>query len=488
MRLKMTKTARDELLASYRPLYFAAASREKSRILSGFLEATGYSRKHAISILNHKQVGTANRLGRKAKLSHEATSALVEAWLLAGRICSKRLVPFLPEVLNEMEKASLLRLSMIDRMQLLSVSPSTVDRILKPERRKYTRSRSTTKRASLLKSKVPVRTFTEWNDVKPGFFEIDTVSHCSSSAAGAFVSTLNMTDIATCWTEPIAILHKGSTDVIGALEHAQTLLPFPLLGIDFDNGSEFLNADLLAWCDERHITYTRSREYKKNDQAWIEEKNGSVVRRLAGRERYEGQKTWQLLRQLYAEARLYINFFQPSQKLILKHRKGAKTYKKYDRAKTPYQRVLDSPHIGETLKARLREVKETLSMVASKNKLSQLQEELRKQAVDAPNPLVAAAAAQRIATYKFLGEGKGKEAQPPSTKVEKMKQSSAAKEIRKAIQSLPNGTTISASDFKEFGSRTALDSYFHRMAQSGELRRIGWGQYEIHKNGLPASR
>lgn len=486
MRLKMTKPSRDELLAGCRLRYLVAAPLEKSRILSEFLEATGYSRKHAISILNHEHVSKATRSGRRAKLSQEAASAIVEAWLLADRICSKRLVPFLPELLGELEKAHLLNLSELDRKLLLSVSASTVDRILKPERRKYARSRSTTKRASLLKSKVPIRTFTEWNDVRPGFFEIDTVSHCASSSAGAFVSTLNMTDIATCWTEPIAIFRKGSADVIGALECALSLLPFPLLGIDFDNGSEFLNEDLLAWCEERRITFTRSREYKKNDQAWIEEKNGSVVRRLVGRDRFEGQKTWRLLRQLYAEARLYINFFQPSQKLILKHRNGAKTYKKYDIARTPYQRVLDSPHIDETLKARLRETRETLSMVEIKKKLSHLQEELRKHAVDAPNPLVAAAAAQRIATYKFTAEHK--EALPTGTAGAKQKQKSPAKEIRKAIESLPNGTTISANDFKEFGNRATLDKYFSRMSLSGVLKRIGWGQYEIHKNELPASR
>jgi len=333
-----------------------------------------------------------------------------------------------------------------------------------------------TKRASLVKNKVPIRTFTEWNDVVPGFFEIDTVSHSSSNASGKFLSTLNMTDIATGWTEPLPLFRKAALDVIDAMDKAVLMIPFPLVGIDFDNGSEFLNEELIKWSEKREITYTRSRPYKKNDQAWIEEKNGSVVRKHVGRERFEGRKTWRLLDQFYSVLRLYVNFFQPSQKLLLKHRDGAKVYKKHDEAKTPYQRVIESPHVSEERKVALRNQREQLCMVDTMAALTRLQGQLKKHAVEAPDPMVASLVAQRMAVHNFLQEEtKRQEEHAPRGK--------PAQELRSALEALPAGTIVTAKDFLKIATRAQIDTCFHRFKDAGLLKKVSWGQYELLLEG-----
>ena len=191
---------------------------------------------------------------------------------------------------------------------------------------------STTRPGNLLKRQIRVRTFTEWDQVRPGFFEADLVAHCGESAEGSFLHTLVLVDIASGWTECMALLRRSEADVIGALNAVRQALPFPLLGLDTDNGSEFINYELLRYCREEEITFTRSRPYRKNDQAHVEEKNGSVVRRLIGYDRYEGVKAWRALTELYSVLRWYQNFFQPSMKLLRKQRHGAQLRKFYDQA------------------------------------------------------------------------------------------------------------------------------------------------------------
>lgn len=482
----MSKKSRSEILEGYREEYLQSTQSGKNAMLNTFVELTGYSRKHAISLFNHPPTNVVRKRSRRGKLGQEAHEALIAAWHLSSRICAKRLVPFLPELISEMGKSGELKLSEEAKREVLNVSASTVDRELKGERRKLGRSPSTTKRAALVKSKVPVRTFTEWNDVVPGFFEIDTVSHSSSNPSGAFLSTLNMTDIATCWTESLPLLRKGAADVIAAMERAVDLMPFPLIGIDFDNGSEFLNEALITWCGEREITCTRSREYKKNDQAWIEEKNGSVVRKHVGRDRYEGRKTLEVLDKLYTQVRLFINFFQPSQKLVLKHRNGAKTYKKHDVAKTPYQRVMESPHVAEEHKVKLRNQRAQLSMVTIKAEITSLQTELRRHAVDLPNPVVAAAVAQRMAVHRFLSDAGDDATTTPRAE----RKSSSTEEVRKTLRTLPSGTIVTAKDFEHVAPRTNIDSCFSRLAEAGLLKRVSWGQYALvgNENHLPAEQ
>lgn len=302
--------------------------------------------------------------------------ALLSVWKAVNRICSKRLVPFLPELVAVMERFGHLSLPVDVREKLLSVSVATVDRLLAPERHRGGKGISTTRPGALLKRQIPVRTFADWDEVQPVFFEADLVAHCGDRAAGSFLYTLTLTDIATCWTECLGLLARTEADVTGAITEAPRRLPFPMRGLDTDNGSDFINYELLRYCEREGITFTRSRSYKKNDQAHVEEKNGSVVRRLVGYDRFEGVEAWRDLSALYRVLRLYVNFFQPSLKLLEKHRDGAKTTKKYDRAQTPYQRLLASASIPEERKAVLRRRYEELDPVALLSEMERLQDRL----------------------------------------------------------------------------------------------------------------
>jgi len=248
--------------------------------------------------------------------------------------------------------------------------------LLRCERIKSGRGLTTTKPGTLLKNQITIRTFADWNEQIPGFFECDLVAHCGETTMGMFLNTLVITDIITTWTECIALFKKSADDVMLGLDTARKLLPFAMLGLDVDNGSEFINHDLLDYCKENSITFTRSRPYKKNDQAHVEQKNGSIVRRLVGYDRYEGETAWEVMCELYSTLRLYINFFQPTLKLIDKIRKGSKTVKKYDKAKTPYQRILTCEHISQKTKDELTEQYENLDPIALKTKLTVLQEKL----------------------------------------------------------------------------------------------------------------
>jgi hypothetical protein len=254
------------------------------------------------------------------------------------------------------------------------MSAATVDRLLGPERKRLGGGRSTTKRGSLLKKQIPVRTFAEWNDVVAGFVEADLVAHCGETVAGTFLNTLVITDIATAWTEFLPVLYKNEANVLEALQVARDLLPFPLIGLDTDNGSEFINNALLAFCQKERITFTRSRPYKKNDQAHVEEKNGSIVRRMIGYDRYEGARAYTALAAVYEKLRLYVNFFQPSMKLVSKVRDGAKVRKKYDKAQTPYQRAIASASVDEQCKQALRQQMLRLDPVLLFQQIEKLQE------------------------------------------------------------------------------------------------------------------
>jgi hypothetical protein len=263
---------------------------------------------------------------------------------------------------------------------LLTISPATIDRLLKIERQKTAQGISTTRPGNLLKHQIQIRTFADWNDVVPGFFEGDLVSHCGGHAEGSFLSTLVLTDIASGWTECMSLLSKSAADVIAGIKYIKDILPFAMTGLDTDNGGEFINYELLNFCNDHQVTFTRSRAYRKNDQAHIEEKNGSIVRKLIGYDRYEGVECWRLLANLYSIMRLYINFFQPSVKLISKERKGSRVTKRYDKAKTPYQRLMASPHISDEIKSELKKQYVLLDPVALLKSLEKQQDIVWKSA------------------------------------------------------------------------------------------------------------
>ena len=229
-----------------------------------------------------------------------------------------------------------------------------------------------------------MRTFAEWDEAEPGFTEIDLVVHCGSTTRGEYLHSLTVTDVATGWTECVALRNRGQQTVFQALLLARGRLPFPLRGIDSDNGSEFINAHLLRSCQDEQLTFTRSRPYKKNDQASVEQKNWSIVRQLVGYERYESASAYQALQALYEVIRLSTNFFQPSMKLIAKERVGSKVKKTYDPAKTPYQRVLESEQVSDEVKAQLRQQYAVLNPIALLRQLQRLQAVLWKLAAGEP--------------------------------------------------------------------------------------------------------
>lgn len=378
----MSLETRFELLSSVHPRYVQAGWKERVRILDEFVEATGYHRNYAIQLFNApvpKSKTVAGRT-RPRQYTEEVTQALEKVWMAANQICSKRLVPFLADFIPALERSGYLVVSQEVRSQLLSMSAATVDRLLRAERKRLGKGRSTTKPGKLLKSKIPIRTFADWNDVVAGFMEADLVAHCGESVAGMFLNTLVLTDIATAWTEFLPIMYKNEANVLEALQYIRCVLPFPLLGFDTDNGSEFINNALFDFCEKEKITFTRSRPYKKNDQAHVEEKNGSIVRRMIGYDRYEGARAFTALSALYEKLRLYVNFFQPSMKLVSKERHGAKVRKKYDQAKTPYRRVLASGTVDENLKEDLRNQMLELDPVSLLAEIGGLQNIFWKQA------------------------------------------------------------------------------------------------------------
>lgn len=378
----MCAQSRRELLLALRPQYLIAPPGEKTKLLDGLIKATGYDRKYAVTLLR-KGISTKQEGKRKRQRKYDqaVVNALLIVWKAAYRVCSKRLIPFMPVLIESLIRHGHLDISDTVKAQLLSISPATADRLLIPERRKYGKGISTTKPGYLIKKHIPIRTFADWNDVVPGFLEADLVAHCGENIRGQYLHTLTVTDIASGWTELGALMGKGEGDVLAEIAELKALLPFPLLGLDTDNGGEFINYGLVEWCSNNNITFTRSREYKKNDQAHVEEKNGSIVRKLIGYDRYEGIESWQRLSQLYGIARLYINFFQPCLKLIEKWRDGARVHKRYDKAKTPYQRILAAPSVPDHYKESLRELFLKLDPVLLLEEMEQLQVDLWRTAV-----------------------------------------------------------------------------------------------------------
>ena len=340
----MTRGSMREYLDAVRGRYLKATRPEKGRILDEFTRVTGRHRKAAIRLLAHgyKEAIPGQR-GRPRQYGPAVVDALKVAWETSDHMCSRRLQPFLPELLMVLERHEELTLEGEVKDQLCRMSAATIDRRLKPYRQRGGRRPfSTTKPGSLLKAAIPIRTFADWDDPGPGFIEVDLVAHCGENTEGFYLNTLSAVDIPTGWVECQGVWGKGQERVGSAVHHLGQRLPFPLLGLDSDNGGEFINHHLYAYCQRKGITFTRSRPYKKNDSAHVEQKNWSVVRRLVGYDRYSSKAALTQLNHLYELVRLYGNFFQPVMQLQYKTRQGAKVRKVYDRARTPYQRVLES--------------------------------------------------------------------------------------------------------------------------------------------------
>ena len=371
----MTRRSIMEYAEAVRERYFRGAKKAKTEMLNEFVATTGLHRKAAIRLLNRRnRPPLRKRRGRPRLYGLEVMAALKVAWEATDRLCSKRFHPFLPELTGILKKKGELSLTEEIETQLCRMSPSKIDRILRRWRVSgLHRGLSTTKPGILLKNAIPVRTFSEWNEKQPGFLEADLVAHCGDSAEGFYLTTLSTVDVATGWCEPVAVWGKGQERVGGAIHHVRERLPMPLLGLDSDNGSEFINHGLYDYCQRWGITFTRSRSYKKNDSCHVEQKNWVVVRRVIGYQRFSSKAAFKALDDIYTLLRLYINFFQPVLKLVGKTRHGAKVHKVYDKAQTPYQRLLRSGVLTEDKKRELGSVYAALNPVTL---LKQIREEV----------------------------------------------------------------------------------------------------------------
>ena len=319
-----------ELVVQVGRRYRVASRDEKRRILDEFVALTGYHRKHALRLLNGGETCCRPSGRPRSRIYDEAVhEALIILWESSDRICSKRLKALMPVIVEAMERHGHLVLGAELRELLLNISASTIDRLLAPQRADTSGRRRRRKSNGLVRSQIPVRTFGDWIDPRPGFVEADFVAHNGGISEGSCVHTLVLTDIASGWTECLPLLVREQGLVVEAVEMVRGQLPFALLGLDTDNDGAFINESLLTYTRDAGLTQTRSRAYRKNDQAWVEQKNGAVVRRLVGYGRLKGVKATQTLSRLYSISRLYVNCFQPSFKLKKKSRQGAKVTKHY---------------------------------------------------------------------------------------------------------------------------------------------------------------
>lgn len=360
----MTHQSIREYAQAIRERYSKVSKAEKGKILDEFTKVTGLHRKATIRLLRHEYCPRAKRRGRPRQYDPRIIARLKDIWEASDRLCSKRLKPFIPEMLEVLSRHSEIHIDASTQAGLCQMSSSTIDRSLRPYRRTGSRRGiATTKAGSLLKSMIPVRTFTEWQENRPGFVEIDLVAHCGESAEGFFLNTLCGVDVWSGWTECLPVWGKWKEKVRQAIHHMCLRLPFVLLGVDSDNGSEFINQCFYKYCQDEQITFTRSRSYKKNDSCYVEQKNGNIVRRLIGYDRYTTRASFEQLERIYSGIRLYTNFFQPTMKLVSKSRHGARVYKEYEIAQTPYRRLVSSGMLSETKQAEMLALYNSLNPV-----------------------------------------------------------------------------------------------------------------------------
>ncbi len=365
-----------EYVASLRPRYRVASRAEKTRMLDDFCELTGRHRKSAIRRLGRPPRPRRGASGRPQRYGRAVAESLLRVWEASDYLCGKRLAPFLAPLLEALERHGEVTVPPAVRAQLLTISPATIDRLLRGQRRTHPRGLATPHPSpAAFAAHVPVRTFGDWQGVQPGAVQADLVAHCGDSAAGFYVTTLVAVDVATGWTECRAIWGKHYYRVKEAVRWVQRDLPMPLRSFHTDNGGEFLNHLLLPWCRTARIQMTRGRPHRKNDQAYAEQKNWAIVRRLIGYDRYSSRAALEELHAIYRILRLYWNSFQPLRKIVSRVRHGPRVTKRYDRAQTPYQRLLAAGILTEAQRHALATQYEQLNPVALR---ADLQERLQR--------------------------------------------------------------------------------------------------------------
>jgi hypothetical protein len=374
---RVSKQARNELVEALRERYKGASKAEKSRILKEFTAVSGYHRKHAIRLLKARMptAAQAAAIGGRRVYNEALKQALVILWEAADRICGKRLKALIPSLVTAMERHGHLNLEATVREQLLEISAATIDRLLIPVR-KSAGSRRKKRPVRRVSKEIPTKTSHDWHDPLPGYLEIDFVVHGGGSMAGEFLHSLVATDVYSGWTEAVALLAREQSLVVEGLKRIQRQMPVPVLGIDSDNDGAFINDTLASYCQQEKITFTRSRAYHKNDQAWIEQKNGAVIRRTIGYGRLSGIVAGQTLAQLLQFLRLYVNCFQPSFKLHERIRQAGRMKKTYHPPATPCERLLGHPLVEKSAKEALRKQVIELDPVALLHRIRQGQSAL----------------------------------------------------------------------------------------------------------------
>jgi hypothetical protein len=370
-------SARRELVSAVAERYRSATRIKKGRILDELCAVTGWHRKHALRALSRSDPVSPDPQPRERTYGATVKDALSALWEASDRLCGKRLKVMIPMLLPALERHGRLTLAKAERRLVLAASAATIDRLLRDV--KIAAAGGKRRRAgfySAIRREVPIHTFNDWKDPQPGFCEADMVAHGGTSVAGSFIQTLTIVDVATGWTECLPLVTREGGLVVQAIERAQELFPWLIRGVDFDNDSAFMNDVVVPWCRSQKIAVTRARAYKKNDQAFVEQKNGAVVRRLTGYGRFEGIEAAQAMARLYAAARLHVNFFQPSFKLKEKRREGAKVIKRYHAPATPYERALAHPALDEAVKRRLRSRYRALDPIALLAEMRSAQAEL----------------------------------------------------------------------------------------------------------------
>lgn len=366
------------LVISLSKTYKKSSWKERQHICNQLVVATGYRKDYASYLLLHPPVlsQTKHKRTRVSKY-HAIVLPLQKMWKIANYASGKRFVGMIPSYIETLTRDGEILLNKQEKELLLSVSAATIERLVTSQRKKvFGKGKTTTKPGTLLKHQIPIHVFTRWDERKPGFGEIDCVAHCGGSLKGEYAWTLDFIDLDTNWDECVAFLGKGENNAQKALALIKDRLPFHLKGIDSDNGEEFINWHMYRWCKKQKITFTRCREYHKNDQAHVEEKNWSIVRRYTGYKRFDKPAQFILLNKLYEVLRLYCNFFQATMKLERKERIGAKVKRIYSQAKTPYQRVLEHPDISDENKNKLREQYKVLNPAKLLRKIDKITDQL----------------------------------------------------------------------------------------------------------------
>ncbi|MDV6237506.1 DDE-type integrase/transposase/recombinase [Leptospira ellisii] len=389
MRLNLRE--RQMVTKIFKERYRWAFKKEKTLILNEFVEVTGYHRCYARTLLRgiNEKKPTLKKPRKKPPIyDDEVRKALEFIWEVLDRICSRRMKAAIPEILKQIEHLQNYPLKKYTKSKLLSISPSTIDRLLKPIRFKFRgRGTSTTRQPRFLIDKIPIKTFGEWKDSTPGFTQVDLIAHNGGNVYGGFFSTLCATDVCTGWTVCILVKNKTEFQMLKAFSNLRKAFPFPLLGFHSDNGSEFINDTILRFAVKYRLTFTRGRPHKKNDNPHIEQKNYSVVRRNTGYLRLDKPEHAEHVKALYSHLNLYNNFFLPIMILIEKHRIGSKGIRKYDEPKSPYRRVLERKEISKITKKELNSLYESLNIFELKEKINHLQSQIVRSAAPIRNPI-----------------------------------------------------------------------------------------------------